>query len=38
MRIHTGERPYKCEFKDCNSEFMTQGHLKDHQRKHNNDR
>ena len=32
--VHTGEKPYKCEFKDCNKGFSQSGHLKVHSRIH----
>ena len=34
MRIHTGEKPFRCEFKGCGLSFTTLGHLIDHKRKH----
>lgn len=30
IRIHTGDKPYKCTFKDCNKSFITSGNLKSH--------
>ena len=36
MRIHTGEKPFRCEFANCGRSFTTQGHLTDHKRKHTN--
>jgi len=34
MRIHTGEKPFRCEFRSCGRSFTTQGHLTDHKKKH----
>ena len=34
MRIHTGEKPYVCNFKGCTQSFRALGHLKDHEKKH----
>lgn len=34
MRIHTGERPYLCKYKECNQSFKAMGQLKDHMNKH----
>ena len=34
MRIHTGEKPFRCEFNECGLSFTTLGHLIDHKRKH----
>jgi len=30
MRIHTGEKPFQCEFGGCGRSFTTKGHLIDH--------
>ncbi|WP_172106460.1 C2H2-type zinc finger protein [Allofrancisella frigidaquae] len=30
MRIHTGEKPFRCNFKGCNSSFNTSSNLKVH--------
>ena len=34
MRIHTGEKPYKCNFPNCNKSFNEKGNLKTHYRIH----
>ena len=36
MRIHSGDRPYKCTLEDCNKEFKAYGHLSDHIKRHLN--
>ena len=33
-RIHTGEKPFKCDYKDCDKSFKTKGGLVKHQRLH----
>lgn len=34
MRIHSGERPFKCDHKNCDTQFKTSGHLKEHKKIH----
>ncbi len=36
MRIHTGEKPYKCSIPGCASAFKAYGHLSDHLKRHLN--
>ncbi|CAH1250643.1 ZNF141 [Branchiostoma lanceolatum] len=38
MRIHTGEKPYKCAELDCNAAFSQSTHLKEHMRIHRGER
>jgi KRAB domain-containing zinc finger protein len=38
MRIHNGQKPFKCDFADCDMSFTTQGHLTDHKRRHSGER
>ncbi|CAG2166473.1 unnamed protein product [Oppiella nova] len=35
-RLHTGEKPFACEWPDCGKRFRVLGYLKDHQNIHNN--
>jgi uncharacterized Zn-finger protein len=34
MRIHTGEKPFKCKFQSCVQAFRAHSHLKDHMNTH----
>lgn len=34
LRIHTKEKPYICNFEDCQKSFRTKGHRKDHLMRH----
>lgn len=34
IRIHTGERPYHCDFPNCGRKFAQSGQLRTHQRLH----
>jgi uncharacterized Zn-finger protein len=36
VRIHTGEKPYVCNFENCGQSFKAHGHLKDHTKRHLN--
>ena len=36
MRIHTGEKPYNCNYKGCLKSFKAYGHLRDHLKRHYN--
>jgi len=36
VRIHTGEKPFICDFPDCGMAFKAHGHLKDHKKRHTN--
>lgn len=35
-RTHTGEKPYKCAWSDCEASFADGSHLRRHQKKHEN--
>uniref|UniRef100_A0A336KUQ3 CSON015391 protein n=1 Tax=Culicoides sonorensis TaxID=179676 RepID=A0A336KUQ3_CULSO len=32
MRVHTGEKPYKCSFPECDQTFKQSGHRRQHER------
>lgn len=34
LRIHTGEKPYKCPYEECDKRFVTSGNLKSHTNLH----
>ncbi len=36
LRIHTGEKPFTCNFPNCNAVIRTSGHLHDHKKQHLN--
>ena len=38
IRVHTGEKPFKCDHSDCPQRFSDQSTLIRHKRTHNNDR
>lgn len=37
-RIHTGEKPFTCDYKGCGTSFKAHGHLKDHRKRHTKDK
>ncbi len=36
MRVHTQEKPFECNYPNCDARFKAHGHLKDHMKKHYN--
>jgi KRAB domain-containing zinc finger protein len=38
MRIHNGQKPFKCDFADCDNSFSTWGLLQEHKKRHDGER